>query len=137
MILNLISAYMFLSVAIISLIMAVKSLSARRFLPFQGKAAGIQWDSLESRLQAVIISMIRINGYAFLIVGLQLVVGLIGNYLMNNRLLLLTSVSVSFVFCLGLFLSNYHLHLQTNARTPWKESLFAVLTLTIGLILSV
>jgi len=136
MILQLISVCLFLAVAIISFIMALKGLSVRQFLPFHANAAGVQWDSLDSRLQAVIISMVRINGYAFLVVSIQLVVGLIGNYYLADRLMQSASASMAFVFCLGLFLSNYHLHLQTNARTPWKGSLFAALALATGLILS-
>jgi len=136
MILQLISACLFLAVAVISFIMALKGLSVRQFLPFHANSAGVQWDSLDRRLQAVIVSMVRINGYAFLIVSIQLIIGLIGNFFWANRLLQSVSASMAFVFCLGLFLSNYRLHLQTNAKTPWKGSLFAALALAIGLILS-
>jgi hypothetical protein len=73
--LRLLGDFLFLLVVAIALVMAFKSLTAKRCLPFHEKAAGAGWETLDPKLQALIISLMRINGFAFLAVSLQFLQG--------------------------------------------------------------
>jgi hypothetical protein len=60
--------------------MAYKSIFSNKFLPFHEEAAGTSWDSIDKRLQKVIITILRISGLGFLIIFLFLSVFSIINY---------------------------------------------------------
>jgi hypothetical protein len=136
MILHVISTCLLVSVAAVSFVMAFKGLSAFRFLPFHTNASGITWESLDPRLQMVFLSIIRINGFAFLVVGAQLVIGIVSTFWLDNSFVPFASSSMAFVFCVGLGWSNYRLEHGTGSRTPWRGSVIAAVAVGISLILS-
>ena len=124
-------------VGIISLIMAFKSLVSKRFILFHEKASGVSWADLDSRLQKVILALMKVSGLGFFIVALILLVFPVVNYLNPDEFLRYAVPSLAFVFCLGLFLVNYSLYRQTKSRTPWMGSLFCLVALIAGIILSI
>ena len=135
--LQLISACIYLSVGITSLMMATKNILARSFLPFHAAASGNSWDSVDDGLQAVILAILRISGLGFLVVGLQLTLFPIVNFFVPLPFVLVISPVLSLTYCFGLFIVNYRLHLQTGAATPWKGSLYAVALIAIGIVISI
>jgi hypothetical protein len=124
-------------VGIISLVMALKSLHAREFLPFHEAAAAQPWGELGAGLQAVILSLLRLSGLGFLIVALQLgVVAVAGNFRQGLVVTLALSL-LSLLFCAGLFAVNFRLHRRTGAQTPWRGSLYAAIAIAVGLVVSI
>ena len=77
---NIYSTLIYILVGIICLYMAYKSIYSKKFLPFHEAAAGKSWDSIDKRLQNVIITILRISGLGFLIIFLFLSVFSIINY---------------------------------------------------------
>jgi hypothetical protein len=136
MIVQVISTSLLLAVAIVSLAMAFEGLAASRFLPFHANASGLKWESLDTRVQMVIMSLIRINGFAFLIVSLLIVMGIGATYWLGNDVLQIASSVAALAFSLGLWLSNYRLERGTGARTPWRGSIIAASALGIALVLA-
>ena len=124
-------------VGIISLIMAYKSISSKRFLLFHEKAAGTSWNNVDSRLQYVILALTRLSGLGFLVMALILLIFPIFNYFRQDEFLKYSIPLISLVFCSGLFLINYLLHKQTKSPTPWKGSLYAMGAIIVGIILSI
>jgi hypothetical protein len=124
-------------VGFISLIMAFKNLFAKRYLVFQEKAAAIEWNQVDVRLQYVILALMRISGLGFLVVALLMLVFPIVNYFFQDEFVRYSVPFLAFIFCSGLFLINYSLFRFTKSKTPWKGSLFAIIAIISGLILSV
>lgn len=124
-------------VGVVSLVMALKSLGARTFLPFHEAASGRSWPAIDDRLQAVILALLRASGLGFLGVGLQLVLVSVGSWLDRNLVVALALPLVSLVFCVGLSVLNYDLHRRTHARTPWRGSVYAAVALAVALALSI
>jgi len=123
-------------VAIISLVMALKSLRAREFLSFQQAAAGQPWGELGAGLRAVVLSLLRLSGLGFLLVALQLgVVAVAGNF-GQGLVVTLALPLLAVVFCAGLCAINFRLHKRTGAETPWRGSLYAAIAVTVGLVVS-
>ena len=123
-VLHIVSTCLYALVGIISLVMALESLSARGFLNFHTAAAGEPWTALGDGLQAVIVSLLRLSGMGFLIVGLQLVVVSIA-----------VNLHPGLVVAVGLGVINYRLHVRTGAQTPWKGSLYAAVAVAVALAL--
>jgi hypothetical protein len=123
-------------VGIISLIMAYKNLSSKRFIAFHAKAATIPWDSINKPLQSVILALMKVSGLGFLVTALLLLVFPIVNYFRQDGFIKYSIPTVSIIFCFGLFLINYYLHKQTNSETPWRGALIASVGILLGIVLS-
>jgi hypothetical protein len=136
-VLKLIPAVLYIIVGIISMIMAYKSLFSDKFLPFHEKASNKIWDEIESPLQIVILTFMRLTGLGFLIVSILLLIFPIINYYCPNRIYEYFIPGLALVFCSGLFLINYSLYRKTKANTPWKGSLYAMIALISGIIISI
>ena len=124
-------------VGIISMIMAYKNLFSDRFLPFHEKAANKKWEEIESSLQLVILTFMRITGLGFLIVSILLLVFPIFNYFIRNRFYEFSIPVLALIFCIGLFIINYSLYRKTKVNTPWKGSIYAVFAIIVGIIISI
>ena len=124
-------------VGVISLIMAYKSLFAKKYLVFHEKAAAIKWTEIDERLQYVILALMRISGLGFLVIALLMLIFPIVNYFIQDDFVRYSIPFLAFIFCSGLFITNYSLHKYTESNTPWKGSLFAMIAIIAGVILSV
>jgi len=135
--LQIVTTCLYAFVSIISLVMALKALRARKLLPFQEAAAAQPWHELSAGLQAVILSLLRLSGLGFLIVALQLGVGAVAGNFHRDHAVMFTLPLLSLLFCAGLCAVNLRLHRQTGARTPWKGALYAAVAIAIGLVVSI
>jgi hypothetical protein len=136
-IIELIPIIIYCIVGAISLIMAYKNLSLKKFILFHEKAAAIPWDNIDKSLQSVILALMRVSGLGFLVVALLLLVFPIVNYFIQDEFIKYSIPIISFIFCFGLFFVNYFLHKQTKSATPWLGSLFAMFIIIGGMILSI
>jgi FtsH-binding integral membrane protein len=123
-------------VGIISLIMAVKSLLSKKFISFHEQAAGKPLDNLDKPLQLVILTIMKVSGLGFFVVAILLIVFPIVNYFRRDEFIKYAIPLISIIYCTGLFLVNYYLYKETKASTPWKKSLFVIIILLAGLIIS-
>ena len=124
-------------VGVISLIMATKSLFAKKYLVFHEKAASIEWTQIDKRLQYVILALLKISGLGFLVTALLLLIFPIVNYFVQDEFIRYSIPVLAFIFCSGLFIINFSLYKQSKSMTPWKGSLFALIAIITGIILSV
>ena len=134
---HVIGTCLYACVAIISVFMASKALGARKLLPFQQVAAGKPWDEIDAGLQAVVMSLLRLSGLGFLVVGAQLGLVAITGIVHRAPFVTVALPVLSLAFCAGLCLVNLRLHRQTGVKTPWKGSLYAAIAVAAGLVLSV
>ena len=135
--LKIIQVILYIIVGIISLVMAYKNLFSDRLLPFHEKAANKKWEEIESSLQIVILTFMRLTGLGFLIVSILLLVFPIVNLFYRNGFYEYFIPILALIFCFGLFLINYSLYRKTEANTPWKGSLYAVFVIIVGIIISI
>ena len=124
-------------VGVLSLIMATKSLFAKQYLVFHEKAAATEWTEIENRLQNVILALLKISGLGFLVTALLLLIFPIVNYFVQDEFIRYSIPFLAFIFCSGLFIINFSLYKQSKSMTPWKGSLFALIAIITGIILSV
>jgi hypothetical protein len=121
---------------VISLLMAVKCLFSRKFLPFHEAAYGKPWDAIEEKLQSVILTLLKLSGLGFLVVAILLMTFPVYSYFRPGHFLKYVAPLTALIFCTGLFVVNYRLYKQTRANTPWKNSLFAMAVILLGILLS-
>ena len=136
-ILIIVSTLIYILVGIICLIMAIKSMFSKKYLPFHEEAAGKSWDTIDKPLQNVILTILRISGLGFLIVFLFLVVFPSVNYFKPNTFIKYSTPIISSIYCFGLFLFNFWLFRQTKAKTPWSGSLVVLFLILISFIISI
>jgi hypothetical protein len=135
-VIQIISIVLYFIVGIISLIMAKKNIISNKFLPFHEKISETTWDEVDKPIQSIILALMKIAGFGFLTVGLMLIIFPIVNYFVEDNFLKFAAPILSMVFCFGLFLINYNLSKKTKAATPWRGSLYAIILLLIGVVLS-
>lgn len=137
MILKILPAALYFIVGAISLVMALKSMTARKFLPFHEEAAGVPWDKIQNPLRQVILSFLKIGGAGFLATAVLLMVFPAVNFFIPGLFYKYAVPAVALLFCSTLFVVNYSLHKKTNAQTPWKGSLYAALIIIAGIVISI
>lgn len=123
-------------IGIVSLVMAFKSILSSKFISFHEAAAGKSLQSIDKPLQLVILVLMRVAGLGFLVVALLLMVFPLVNYFFPDLFLKYAIPGIAFIYCTGLFFTNYYLHKQTKAKTPWRGSVAAMIILVIGIIIS-
>ncbi len=136
-ILNIVSTLIYIFVGFICLLMALKSMLSKKYLPFHEAAAGKLWDSIDKPLQNVILTILKISGLGFFVVFLLLVVFPSVNFFNHNTFIKYSIPIISSIYCFGLFLFNYLLFKQTRAKTPWIGSLMALFLILVGFVISI
>jgi hypothetical protein len=127
---------LYMIVGAISAVMAVKNLSANKFLPFQQKAADRRWDEIDHSVRIVILMLLRLAGIGFLIIAILLLAFPIINYFTSNIFYKFSIPLVALIYCTSLFVINYSLFKKTKANTPWKGSIYAMIAIIVGIIIS-
>jgi hypothetical protein len=133
---SIISVALYFIVGAICLVMAYKSIFSKKYLPFHEEAAEKSWDNIEKPLQNVILTILRISGLGFLVVGLLLVIFPWVYYFRPDTFIKYSIPIIALIYCLGLFIFNYYLYKKTRANTPWIGSLVAIFIILIGVIAS-
>ena len=128
---------LYMIVGVISAFMAIKNLFSARYLPFHEKAANKPWDEIDNSLKLVILIFLRLIGMGFLIVSILLLVFPVVNYYNPNIFYKYSIPVLALIYCTGLFIFNWILHIKTKTDTPWKGSLYAMLALIVGIIISI
>jgi H+/Cl- antiporter ClcA len=136
-ILKMVSIVLYSLIGVISLIMAFKTLSSRKFLPFHEEAYGKPWEDVDEKLRPVFIALLRISGLGFLAVALLMLTFPVVDYIQPNAYLKYAIPSVALIFCSGLFLINFILFKKTKAKTPWKNSLYAMIAILLSMLISI
>ena len=136
-ILKIIPILLYMFVGLISMFMAIKNLFSNKFLPFHEKAANIPWDEIDNPLKLITLTLLRLAGLGFLIISLLLLVFPIVNYFIPNKYYKYSIPIVALIYCIGLFIVNYLLYKKTKANAPWKGSLYAMLAIIAGIIISI
>jgi hypothetical protein len=124
-------------VGIISLLMFVKTALSGKLLPFQEEAAGKSWDTLDPGLQSVLLTLLKLSGLGFLVIGLLLCAFPFIYFSIDGYLIKYLIPGTAFLFCLGLCLINYQLHARTRTDTPWKGSLYSAIFIAVGIVVSI
>lgn len=123
-------------VGLICLFMAFKTITAKKFLPFHEQANGGSWETVNPQLQSVILTILKISGLGFMIVGLLLIIFPAAGYLLATPFIRYEAPVLGFIYSVGLYLFNYKLFQKTNAATPWKASLVSAALLLVGITLA-
>jgi hypothetical protein len=123
-------------VGIICLVMAKKCILSKKFLSFHEQAAGKPWEEIETSVQQLILTLMKLTGLGFLINGILLIVFPIVDLYVPCVFVRYLIPSIAIIFCIGLSYFNYVLYKRTKAETPWKKSILAIVILTIGVIVS-
>jgi hypothetical protein len=135
--LKIIPMLLYMIVGAISMVMAIKNLFSTKFLPFQEKVANKPWDEIDNPLKLVILTLLRLVGLGFLIISILLLAFPIINYFIPNEFYKYSILVVALIYSTGLFVINYLLYKKTKADAPWKGSLFAMLAIIAGIIITI
>jgi phosphoglycerol transferase MdoB-like AlkP superfamily enzyme len=79
----------------------------------------------------------RLAGLGFLVISILLLVFPIINYCTPSDFYKYSIPIVALIFCTGLLVINYSLYKKTKADAPWKGSLYAMVAIIAGIIISI
>ena len=117
--------------------MAIKIFFTNKILPFQEKAAGKVWEKIENPIKFLLLFFLRMTGLGFLVISVLLIAFPIINYLNPVMIYKYLIPVIALIYTIGLFINNYFLFKDTKADTPWKGSLYAIVIITAGIIISI
>ncbi len=100
---SIISVALYFIVGVICLAMAFKSISSKKYLPFHEEAAGKAWDNIDKPLQYVILTILRISGLGFLVVGLLLIIFPCVNYFRPDTFVKYSVPVITLIYLPGAF----------------------------------
>ena len=135
-ILRILPVVLYMLVGFISVVMALKNFSSKKFLPFYEQASGKHWEDIDDPVKIIILSLMKLVGLGFLTQAILMTVFPLVNYFSPDPVNGILIPAVAFLFCTGLFAVNFSLFKKTKAETPWKGSLYAMVILLIGMIVS-
>jgi hypothetical protein len=133
-VLQAVSMVVFALVAFVASTMAWKGLTAKGLLPFHQAATGRGADTLTPSEQSVAVALTRSLGLGFAAVTLSLLAAVAAEAT-RQRWTMVSGAAVALAFCGGLAVINRQLARASGVGTPWKESLYAVAAIAIGLAL--
>jgi hypothetical protein len=133
---TIISIILYFLIGVICFIMVYISFFSKEFLPLHKEASGKSLVSVDKSLQFVIVTILRISGLGFFVVGLLLTVFPIVNYFISDNFVKYAIPIISFMYCFGIFLFNFNLYKKTKANTLWKNSLIVMFIILIGIAIS-
>jgi hypothetical protein len=131
-VLQAVSMVLFTLVAYVAATMAWKGLTAKGLLPFHQAATGRGADTLTPSEQSVAVALTRSLGLGFAVVTLSLLAAVAGEAARQVWTTVAGAV-VALAFCSGLAVINLRLARASGVGTPWKQSLYAVAAIAIGL----
>ncbi|HEY3410470.1 MAG TPA: hypothetical protein VGK53_20055 [Propionicimonas sp.] len=133
-VLKAVSIVLFALVGYVAATMAWKGLTAKGLLPFHQAATGRGADTLTPSEQSVAVALTRSLGLGFAVVTLSLLAAVAGEAA-GQFWTMVAGAVVALAFCSGLAVINRLLARSSGVGTPWKQSLFAVAVIAIGLAL--
>jgi len=133
-VLQAVSMVLFTLVAYVAATMAWKGLTAKDLLPFHQAATGRGADTLTPSERSVAVSLTRSLGLGFAVVTLALLAAVAGEATRQFWTMVAGAV-IALAFCSGLAVINRRLAWASGVGTPWKQSLYAVAAIAVGLTL--
>jgi len=124
-------------VSLVSLRMALRSLSAKTWLPFHAAAAGVEWASLAPRSRLLLLFMVRAVGLGFLALFFLLAIVPASLAWDPEPLVCVAILLTGTTYCAGLGTLTLWLHRETAASTPWRGAFAAAAALVTAALLSV
>jgi len=132
-----------IAVGLYSLVVLITALSglqfviATSFFEYHATAAGVDWSSLNPDLQMLILAGFKIAGAGFLTVALSLALMILFSFSRDaNSWSAIAIPLVGLVFWSSVLSTTLLIYSATGAATPWPVSLFCVVTLLVGLLIS-
>lgn len=130
-----ICSVIFMWVGIITLCVGMKFLKAKVFFPYHKEASGMEWKDVNEKLQVVILAIMRMAGFGILCLSIMMIFYVLFIFNNNNIFIKYSVPIISLLFWCGSFGTTFKVHKKTNANTPWKGSLFCVVSLLICILL--
>lgn len=124
-------------VVLITALGGLQFVTATSFLEYHATAAGVTWSSLNPDLQMLILAGFKIAGSGFITVALSLALMILFSFTRQASSWSAIAIPlVGLVFWSSVLSTTLLIYSATGAETPWPVSLFCVIVLLIGLLIS-
>lgn len=121
-----IAFYLYLAVAISTIVWGVLYLVWPNFLPYHRKAVGLQWKDVSPGFKILIISLFKISGGPVVASGLAMIILLAIPFRESVQWAYWAIPLISLVANLPVFWGTMKMFFQTDAVSPWLQIAFAL-----------
>lgn len=134
---KLVAVALYASVVLITAVGGIQFMTATQFFEYHFRASGVPWDTLNPDLQMLILAGFKVVGAGFLTVALNLSLMIIFSFTKHAKSWSGVAIPlVGLVFWSVVLSSTLLVYSATGADAPWGASLFCVLALLVGLLIS-
>jgi hypothetical protein len=126
-----VAAWCYGTVALGSALFGMVYLARQRWLPYHEAAAGMPWEGLAQREQAVVVALLRVVGGGGLATGAALG-ALLGPLRQGQHWAASIASGIGLMLFLPALIATWRLRQRTNTATPWPGALVAVVLLIGG-----
>ncbi len=106
------------------------------FMPYHSVAVGMQWAEVGPAFQVLILALMRVVGSSFLAVGFLILILLFGPFRQGFSWVRWAIPVAGLIVCAGTLFATLSVKFNTPASPPWMASVFAIMLLVIGFLVS-
>jgi hypothetical protein len=135
--LKLASTVLYLFVALITLAMGIKFVTANEYFVYHAQAAGMDWAAVDPGLQVVFLAVFKVCGAGFLTVSLCMFLMIALPFAKHDRGWSVYAIpACGTLFWSIVLATTTYVASTTPAAAPWSGSLFNVVIILIAFLLS-
>ena len=129
-----VSIVLYSIVAFITVGTGLKFITASEYFTYHAQASGVNWTDVNSGLQLLMLAGFKIVGAGFLTVALCLILMIIYPFAGDDQKWSRYAIPLTGLFFWSIILiTTVSVSITTGAKTPWAGSVFCLLTLLLGL----
>lgn len=125
----------YLVMGTVSTVVGVTYFTATQFTAYHAEAVGTPWQEVDSRIQTLILALMKVAGAGWFVLGLVTIVLALAEFRTRNVVARWTLPLATIVFYSASFAATWRVHQETGAATPWAPCLgmvgFALLALLV------
>ena len=134
---HIISYALGLSVALMTLSVGIRFLTAKEYFSYHKTIVGKEWDEIDESIRMVLLAVFKMTASGIIVISFVLFYSEGKGIFINENTLIdkIILPSLCLLFWVGSFLTTFIIHRKTNANTPWKGSMLCLILLFISIVL--
>jgi hypothetical protein len=122
--------------ALLLMTFGVMYLTRSKFMPYHQQAIGIPWENLDTRMQTLLLTLMRVSGGGMLAVALSVLVLVLGPFREGNVWAIYALPAIGLASGLPILYATIFVRKRTQTSSPVGISAFGVAIVVLGFVLS-
>ena len=134
-----ISSALVLTVALITLSVGIRFLTAKEYFSYHKSIIGKEWNEIDESIRTVFLAVFKMTASGIIVISCLLLYSAVKGIFINESGLIdkIAIPSLCLLFWVGSFLTTFNVYRKTKSNTPWKGSMLCIILLFVSIIFSI